>query len=485
MKKLFAIILTATLLTAAAPTALFAQDTISNEAKQHILNELNRANIPNAAIAMIQDGETSYILKDSSHDTLFQIGSVAKSFTAFGVLLLEDMGLFSVNDPVSQHLPWFEVSYNGEPVPHRDITIYNLLHHTSGITSDERHFPPSMTGLTTDEFIMQLIGIELAFYPSMVHVYGNANYIILGFLIEAVYGQSYDEFMIEQVLHPLGLYNTFTDVERAYGTGRVIGGNRLRFLQPVTWNPSVTPLAIPTGFMYSDISDMARWAGIHLGAVEVNEQLARVVQRSHELNGSEMPFADFSFFYGGGWGVFPEDGRIAHNGATPGYSASVIMLPEYDTAVIVLGNLQNGALQFGDFVLSIMEGGDLNRAGIDFFTILDIVYTALTLMGIIYIALFVRTTIRLCKRLRRGERAKTKFCIKWLIDPLLSTVGLMAFYVIAPFMMSNSVEFLAMFSPASGVTALIALWIMVVYSFCICLAKAFGLQVKKIQKDEK
>jgi len=213
----------------AIPNGAVAASVISNEAEEHILSELRRANIPNAAIAVIQNGETTYIFKDSTHDTLFQIGSVAKSFTGFGVLLLEDMGLISVSDPINQHLPWFEVHYNGSPVPHQDITIYNLLHHTSGFTSDERRFPPSFSGITADGFKEQLIGVELAFYPSTNFVYGNASYVILGLLIEAVSGQSYDEFMTQYVLRPLGLYNIFTDIQRAHETGRIIGGNRLGF----------------------------------------------------------------------------------------------------------------------------------------------------------------------------------------------------------------------------------------------------------------
>ncbi|MCL2621292.1 MAG: serine hydrolase, partial [Defluviitaleaceae bacterium] len=122
----------------ALPITTFAQTIISNEAEEHILSELRRANIPNAAVAVMQNGETSYIFKDSTQDTLFQIGSVTKSFTGFGVLLLEDMGLLSVSDPVNRHLPWFDVRYNDIPVT---VTIYNLLQHRSGLTSDERLFP--------------------------------------------------------------------------------------------------------------------------------------------------------------------------------------------------------------------------------------------------------------------------------------------------------------------------------------------------------
>jgi len=105
MIKIFkSIVMMFVLLIFTLPTSIFASATISREAEEHIMEELRRARIPNAAIAVMQDGETSYIFRDSSHDSLFQIGSIAKSFTAFGILLLEDMELLSVYDPVNQHL---------------------------------------------------------------------------------------------------------------------------------------------------------------------------------------------------------------------------------------------------------------------------------------------------------------------------------------------------------------------------------------------
>jgi len=270
---------------------------------------------------VIQDGEASYILKDSEQDTIFQIGSVAKSFTGFGVLMLEDMGLLSVYDSVNQHLPWFWVNYNGTPVPHEDITIYNLLHHTSGFTSDERFFERPQLTETTTEWSERFAGVELSAYPSTVNVYTNINYILLGLIIESASGQSYDEFMTSQILHPLEMCDTFIDFGRAQQTGRLIGGNRLRFMQPVSWEPPHHTATVPTGRIYSSVADMARWAGLHLGSLEVSEQFARVTQRSHELNGdSEHLFAHRrnDGFYAAGLGISFENGSIssiAHNGS--------------------------------------------------------------------------------------------------------------------------------------------------------------------------
>ena len=463
MQKLLTILLFLGLLLTVISSAASAQTAISSEAEAHILNELSRARVPNAAIAVIQDGQPSYIFKDSEYDTLFQIGSVSKSFTGFGVLLLGDMGLLSVNDPVNQHLPWFEVRYNGAPVI---VTIYDLLHHTSGLTDRQL---PVMTGMTTEEYIAQLIDVELASYPSARFAYGNVNYTVLGFIIEAVSGQSYDEFMTQYVLHPLGLYNTFTNTQRAYETGRVIGGNRLGFLRARPWNPPVMPHEIPTGFIYSSITDMGRWVAIHLGTVEVSEQFTRVIESSHVPGRNTI--------YGAGWNVNSATGEIFHAGGAPGYSAIVQIFQRSNTAVVVLGSLQmTVTIPFAPLVLTAVESEMFNRVSMDTWAIMDIFFTILTAVGIVFIVMFVRLVINLIKRFLHGEVAKVQFTSKNItlpIAPLLLSVGLIAGYIVPPAIYNMPYEMLLVFSPASMTAVGIAMWIIVAYFWCSWLAKVF------------
>jgi len=488
MKRLLSFLLVITLILTTSVTTLAT--TINREAEEHIFNQLSRANIPNAAIAVIQGGETSYIFKDSEYNTLFQIGSVAKSFTGFGVLLLEDMGLLSVTDPVNQHLPWFDVRYNGVLVPHEDITIYNLLHHTSGLTSDERYFPAILGGaLTKDEVIAELIGIELSFYPSTLYGYGNINYVILGFIIEAVSGQSYDEFMTEYVLHPLSLYNTFTDMQRAHESGRVIGGNRLGFFQVRPWNPPVSPVAVPAMFIYSGITDMARWAGIHLGTVEISEQFARVVQRSHEHNyASNAPFADMDYFYGAGWQVDSAASTVVHAGDTMGYSAIISMCHYSDTAVAIVVNLNYMSMRaLSNIILDAMQNGVYNSVRMDLRVIFDTVFTILTTLGAVYIGLFMRLIIKSAKRLRNGEVIKVNFTsknIKGLVDPIIMLAVAVGFYVVPSMLTGNTHTVTVLFSPASITLAEIAIWVMVAYSWCSFFAIVFGISPVKEKKPK-
>jgi len=472
MKRIIPLILAIVILLA---TPMSVATAMSNEAQEHIESQLRRARIPNAAVAIIQDGETSYILKDSEYDTLFQIGSVSKSFTGFGVLLLEDMGLLSINDPVNQHLPWFEVNYNGTPVPHGDIAIYNLLQHTSGLTGDQRHFPTFMIE-TADEFISQYRGIELAFYPSSEFAYGDANYVILGLLIEAVTGLSYDEFMTQYVFRPLGLYNTFADVQNAHATGRDIGGNRLGFFLLHAWNPTIQPLIIPTGHLYSNITDMARWAGIHLGTVDISEQFSRVVQRSHEDNHIHgNPFVELSAFYAGGWEIHTENGNVEHIGRTPGY-ISIVRMSE-DTAVVILGNLAvspGTASQLADITLDAVTIGAFDSVGFDFYAILDIVLTVVALYGVFTLYKFMRLAAKTIKQIRGGEKVKfNSINKKWLLDPILAVAYILAVYILLPNLFRTSLSIILIGSPV-GMAAVIAIvWMELVYALFGLWARVF------------
>ena len=217
---------------------------------------------------------------------------------------------------------------------------------------------------------------------------------------------------------------------------------------------------------------MARWVGIHLGTVEISEQFARVVQRSHENNHtSQNPFADLGFVYAGGWGVSEDGwgilayGSTQHAGGTFGYFAYAEIVPERDMALVILSNFRHMNIpQWISLVWDAVNHGDLNRAGIDTYGIIDIAFVVLTAFGILFIGLFVRLAVKLHKQLRQGEKIKFKLRIRWLIGFMLSMIGLLIFYVIVPVLFGMSFGMLLLLLPASMTTAIIALWIMAAYS---------------------
>jgi len=225
---------------------------------------------------------------------------------------------------------------------------------------------------------------------------------------------------------------------------------------------------------------MARWAGVHLGTVEVSEQFARVAQRSHENNHTvRNPFADTDFVATAGWNVllvddYFVDGKIMHAGSTFGYIAYVGLVPERDMAIVMLTNVRNANVAGWLFLLwDAVDGHNFNSIGADLFAILDIVFVAVIAVGVVFIGLFVWRAVKLGKWLGNGGKCKPKFRVRWLIGPVLSVFGVLIFYVVAPMLFAMPFGMLVLLSPASTHPAAIAMWIIAAYSLFSLLTKIY------------
>jgi CubicO group peptidase (beta-lactamase class C family) len=182
---------------------------------------------PGISVAVVSDGTTSYY--NSGHTsvnssspvnehTLYEIGSLSKAFTAVGILLLEEQGLLSTTDRIEDYLPWFHVTYQNETAV---VSLKNLLNHTSGFSQRHSDAPRGEGEDMLRKTVEPFVGATLDFAPGTTYAYNNANYNILGLIIETVSGQSYELFMKEQVFEPLGLRETFLYHSAAAATGRM------------------------------------------------------------------------------------------------------------------------------------------------------------------------------------------------------------------------------------------------------------------------
>jgi hypothetical protein len=166
--------------------------------KEGKYNLISQSKILNASISIIQGNEVKYLSYPDGEGgfavdeyTLYQIGSVSKSFTGLGILLLEDNDLLSLDDLVNKYLPWFTVSYDGKAVSSDELTIADCLYQTSGFTNNEAKYLSAKEGMSLEDSVRQINKSELAFYPHSRFSYANANYRILGLIIETVSEQFY------------------------------------------------------------------------------------------------------------------------------------------------------------------------------------------------------------------------------------------------------------------------------------------------------
>jgi CubicO group peptidase (beta-lactamase class C family) len=154
-------------------------------------------------------------------DTIFQIMSMTKPITAIGIMMLAEEGKLALRDPVEQYLPEFrgqQVASNVGPdsarlrTPDHPITIRDLLTHTAGVQDPAPaaiHDYPQLMNVPLDEVVRQLAKQPLLFQPGTEWSYSSPGIEILGRLIEVCSGQKYEEFILERILRPLGMKDSF------------------------------------------------------------------------------------------------------------------------------------------------------------------------------------------------------------------------------------------------------------------------------------
>jgi CubicO group peptidase (beta-lactamase class C family) len=263
----------------------------------------------------------------NSPDTKFRLGSVTKQFTAASILLLEERGKLKTDDLVKKYLP-------DAPAAWDKITIFHVLTHTSGIPNftsfpDYRSQEPFDT--TPEKLVARFRDKPLDFEPGEKFSYSNSGYVLLGYLVEKISGQSYAKFLQENIFGPLSMKDSGIDSNSAIIPRRAAGYTPEKG-EPV--NAGFIHMSIPfsAGALYSTTGDLLRWEqGLFGGKVLSAASLAKMT----------TPFKDDYAF---GLTVATQDGhkRIQHNGGIEGFNTALAYYPDDKLTVAVLSNI-NGA----------------------------------------------------------------------------------------------------------------------------------------------
>lgn len=427
-----------------------------------VQQQMAKAKITSVSVAYISGGAATYLSygeAPAGEQSLYQIGSTTKAFTALGVLWLEEEGLLSLQDPVGRYLPWLTVQYDGKDVPNEDLTIANLLYQTSGFTNDETKYPAATAGMTLEDSVRVLANAELAFYPSAQYAYANANYNILGLVIETVSKQSYQDFMDEKILAPLGLHHTYTNLAKAQQTGAIVQGTRLSFFTSHSYQLPVNEAKVPAGYIHSDIQDMSRWLQIHMGLIQVSDQFTRLVAKAHMPNTGIMAGEDAH--YAAGWFV-QSNGDIYHSGGTPNYSSRIVFNSGKGLGVCVLTNMNASANteQIAANIMAILEGNSPAPYRADIWTVIDTIFSIATVVCALLFVLAVFFLVRILGQTNTGGRKKGKWTKKALVA--VCGAGLLvafsaALVVVFPLVFASTWVDLGTWAPYSLYTGTLAL----------------------------
>lgn len=260
----------------------------------------------------------------NSPNTKFRLGSVTKQFTAASILLLEERGKLSVNDPVKKYMP-------DAPAAWDKITIFHVLTHTSEIPNftgfpDYPKLEPFPT--TAEQLVARFRDKPLDFEPGEKWSYSNSGYVLLSYLIEKLTGASYEIFVRENIFTPLAMKDSGYDSNSAVIPRRASGYvfNRNQFE-----NAGFIHMSVPqgAGALYSTTEDLLKWEqGLFGGKVLKPASLEKMT----------TPFKNSYAF---GLEVETVNGHrvIQHNGGIEGFNTTLAYYPDDKLTVVVLANV--------------------------------------------------------------------------------------------------------------------------------------------------
>lgn len=315
----------------------------ADDVDDYIRAEMLKRHIPGASVAVVRDGEVvlakgyglanAELAVPATEETVYQLASVTKQFTATAIMMLVEEGKLGLDDKIAGHL-------EGLPEAWGEVTIRQLLSHTSGIKSytDVGGFEKTTRKDYEPREIIDLVAKEpLEFAPGKEHRYCNTGYFLLGMIIEKVAGKPYGEFLDERIFKPLGMSRTRTNDLRAIIPGRAQGyewdGKQLRNGEYVS---PTQPYA--AGMLVSCIADMLKWDAALSSAKVLKPEVLEQMWAPAPLSGGDR--ADYGF----GWQVGKVNGHrlISHGGGIPGFSTEISRFVDDKLTVIVLTNLSGG-----------------------------------------------------------------------------------------------------------------------------------------------
>jgi CubicO group peptidase (beta-lactamase class C family) len=300
-----------------------------------IVAEMKRSHVPGVSIAVVRNGkivkERGYGLANIEHgvkvgpQTVFQSGSVGKTFTAALVLLLEKDGKLKLDDPISRHLA-------NTPKAWEAISIRHLLTHTSGLGD-----PYAKLDLKKDYSEEELLAIETTiptlFAPGEKWAYSNMGYHLLGFICNKVGGKFYGDQLRERIFLPLGMSTRIiseSDIIPHRSSGYERSNGQLKNQQWVA--PKMNTTA--DGSLYLTARDLALWDLALYGDKILDARMREASWTPAKLNdGTTTP-------YGYGWQLSPLNGHrsIAHGGSWQGFKSQINRYVDDKLTVIVLAN---------------------------------------------------------------------------------------------------------------------------------------------------
>jgi CubicO group peptidase (beta-lactamase class C family) len=310
--------------------------------------EVTRCGVPGVAIGLLHDGvehTAAFGVTNVDNplpvdaDTLFQVGSITKTFTATAAMRLVDEGLLDLDRPVQAYLPDLRLA---DPDVAATVTPRHLMTHTGGWVGD--YF--SDTGRGGDalaRYVAEMAGLEQLTPPGAVYSYSNSGFSLLGRVIEVLTGATFEAALKRLVLAPLGLERSFLFPEEVMTQRYSVGHagareGRARVLEPWHLTRSVTP----AGGLVASVKDQLRYARFEMG--DGSGANGERVLAAATLKAMHQPLVPSTGLPGRTVGLAWNIGQsnVSHGGGTHGQSTFLLVCPDHGVALSVLTNAAIG-----------------------------------------------------------------------------------------------------------------------------------------------
>ena len=289
--------------------------------------------------------------------TQFRIGSNTKGFTALAVMQLVEQGKVALEAPIRQYLPGFRLA---DDKAAGQITVAHLLYHTSGIPGEAGYDTFRQPHLTLGEYVQRLSGVCLDRPVGSAFEYSNANYNVLGLLVEAVSRESYAGYVQRHIFAPLRMTHSSAAPLESPGGG-MAQGYKWWFGWPRPATDLFSAANAPAGYVTSTAEDLSHYlvAQMNDGRYQGASVLSPAgIVRIH-AEGAHTRFAahGVEVGYAMGWGIADLDGSsiVTHTGATFAFASEQIIDMRRRLAVVVLTNVED-QLSSDEHVRAIASG---------------------------------------------------------------------------------------------------------------------------------
>jgi D-alanyl-D-alanine carboxypeptidase len=321
-------------------------------------------NPPGLSVVVVKDGKMVYNrafgLADgprqivATPETVYHWWSMTKIPTAIAIMQLQEKGLLDIDDPVEKYLPFFQVEYRGTQI--HEITIRQLLSHTSGLPDPVPaiigwvHYEDKICDQT--ELVKQYLPDynQLRYAPGSDSSYTNFGYMVLGAVIEAVSGESYEDYVIEHILRPANMPQTnflYTDTmqdHEASGSHPLVNfyTPMLPFLMDM--KPLVRERDGKILWLNRVYLDVTPSSGLIGSANDVGELMKNLLASetllSDESKTAMLPTGELPGERPLGWAEYELGERpwVQHPGGGPGFATLMRLYPEENLGIAILAN---------------------------------------------------------------------------------------------------------------------------------------------------